>query len=270
MKQMGRKLMGLAMSLVLLAVLLPGTAKAESVPPTGPAGLDLTQAEDVTYSYGENGTANWVKSTHTLTLSGDGKIEAEGDNKGITLPAGSQLVVAENAHWTVKGADSESAGYHGIHVNGDLTLEIKENASLDTAGGNCRTRWGGSGVGVDGGALTAEVAETGSLTAVGGDSSERGGYGIRSGLLHLTNNGTVRAASGKTKDAYSSIGLWSYSGAGTSSISGTGRLLCMGELGITVQKEGIGHPGALKIDGGTVIAVGQSLSGCLLYTSRCV
>ena len=28
MKQMGRKLMGLAMSLVLLAVLLPGTAKA--------------------------------------------------------------------------------------------------------------------------------------------------------------------------------------------------------------------------------------------------
>ena len=44
MKQMGRKLMGLAMSLVLLAVLLPGTAKAESVPPTGPAGLDLTQA----------------------------------------------------------------------------------------------------------------------------------------------------------------------------------------------------------------------------------
>ncbi len=52
-------------------------------------------------------------------------------------------------------------------------------------------------------ARTAEVAETGSLTAVGGDSSERGGYGIRSGLLHLTNNGTVRAASGKTKDAYS-------------------------------------------------------------------
>ena len=109
MKQMGRKLMGLAMSLVLLAVLLPGTAKAESVPPTGPAGLDLTQAEDVTYSYGENGTANWVKSTLTLTLSGDGKIEAEGDNKGITLPAGSQLVVAENAHWTVKGAEDRKS-----------------------------------------------------------------------------------------------------------------------------------------------------------------
>ena len=263
MKQMGRKLMGLAMSLVLLAVLLPGTAKAAEQ--ESPAGLDLTQAEDVTYSYGENGTANWVKSTLTLTLSGDGKIEAEGDNKGITLPAGSQLVVAENAHWTVKGAGSASNAYDGIHVNGDLTLEIKENASLDTAGGNCRTRWGGSGVGVDGGALTAEVAETGSLTAVGGDSSERGGYGIRSGLLHLTNNGTVRAASGKTKDAYSSIGLWSYSGAGTSSISGTGRLLCMGELGITVQKEGIGHPGALKIDGGTVIAVGQSLSGVYMF-----
>ena len=263
MKQMGRKLMGLAMSLVLLAVLLPGTAKAAEQ--ESPAGLDLTQTEDVTYSYGENGTANWVKSTLTLTLSGDGKIEAEGDNKGITLPAGSQLVVAENAHWTVKGAGSASNAYDGIHVNGDLTLEIKENASLDTAGGNCRTRWGGSGVGVDGGALTAEVAETGSLTAVGGDSSERGGYGIRSGLLHLTNNGTVRAASGKTKDAYSSIGLWSYSGAGTSSISGTGRLLCMGELGITVQKEGIGHPGALKIDGGTVIAVGQSLSGVYMF-----
>ena len=263
MKQMGRKLMGLAMSLVLLAVLLPGTAKAAEQ--ESPAGLDLTQAEDVTYSYGENGTANWVKSTLTLTLSGDGKIEAEGDNKGITLPAGSQLVVAENAHWTVKGAGSASNAYDGIHVNGDLTLEIKENASLDTAGGNCRTRWGGSGVGVDGGALTAEVAETGSLTAVGGDSSERGGYGIRSGLLHLTNNGTVRAASGKTKDAYSSIGLWSYSGAGTSSISGTGRLLCMGELGITVQKEEIGHPGALKIDGGTVIAVGQSLSGVYMF-----
>ena len=265
MKQMGRKLMGLAMSLVLLAVLLPGTAKAESVPPTGPAGLDLTQAEDVTYSYGENGTANWVKSTLTLTLSGDGKIEAEGDNKGITLPAGSQLVVAENAHWTVKGAGSASNAYDGIHVNGDLTLEIKENASLDTAGGNCRTRWGGSGVGVDGGALTAEVAETGSLTAVGGDSSVTGGYGIWSGLLHLTNNGTVRAASGKTKDAYSSIGLWSYCGDGFSTISGTGRLLCMGDLGITVQKEESGHSGALKIKGGTVIAVGQSLSGVYMF-----
>ncbi len=44
MKQMGRKLMGLAMSLVLLAVLLPGTAKAESVLANGPgAGLDLTK-----------------------------------------------------------------------------------------------------------------------------------------------------------------------------------------------------------------------------------
>ena len=43
MKQMGRKLMGLAMSLVLLAVLLPGTAKAESVPPTARRGLDLTK-----------------------------------------------------------------------------------------------------------------------------------------------------------------------------------------------------------------------------------
>ena len=134
MKQMGRKLMGLAMSLVLLAVLLPGTAKAAEQ--ESPAGLDLTQAEDVTYSYGENGTANWVKSTLTLTLSGDGKIEAEGDNKGITLPAGSQLVVAENAHWTVKGADSESAGYHGIYADGDLELEIKQNASLDLAGGH--------------------------------------------------------------------------------------------------------------------------------------
>lgn len=50
MKQMGRKLMGLAMSLVLLAVLLPGTAKAAEQ--ESPAGLDLTQAEDVTYSYG--------------------------------------------------------------------------------------------------------------------------------------------------------------------------------------------------------------------------
>ena len=39
----------------------------------------------------------------------------------------------------------------------------------------------------------------------------------------------------------------------------------MGELGITVQKEGIGHPGALKIDGGTVIAVGQSLSGVYMF-----
>ena len=177
-----------------------------------------------------------MKSTHTLTLSRDGKIEAEGDNKGITLPAGSQLVVAENAHWTVKGADSESAGYHGIHVNGDLTLEIKENASLDTAGGIAEHVGAGPVLVWMAARSTAEVAETGSLTAVGGDSSERGGYGIRSGLLHLTNNGTVRAASGKTKDAYSSIGLWSYSRAGTSSISGTGRLLCMGGTRITVQR----------------------------------
>ena len=39
---------------------------------------------------------------HTLTLSGDGTIEAEGDTKGITLPAGSQLVVLSLIHISTK------------------------------------------------------------------------------------------------------------------------------------------------------------------------
>ena len=267
MKQMGRKLMGLAMSLVLLAVLLPGTAKAESVPPTGPAGLDLTkETGNKTYTYG-TGTAEWVYSSdpsttpHTLTLSGDGEIINATEGFGIFLPAGSKLVVAENAHWTVKGADGASAGYDGIRVNGDLTLEVKGNASLDTAGGTCsNTYTGGHGL-YAGGELTAEVEETGSLTATGGDSQKFSGTGIACDLLHLANNGTVKASAGKANGAYSSIGLKSYSGDGVSTISGTGRLLCMGLTGITVQKKVSGLAGALEITSGTVIAVGQSSYG---------
>ena len=274
MKQMGRKLMGLAMSLVLLAVLLPGTAKAESVPPTGPAGLDLTGEDakkSMTYAYGE-GTAEWVYSSdpsttpHTLTLSGDGEIINATEGFGIFLPAGSKLVVAENAHWTVKGADGASAGYDGIRVNGDLTLEVKGNASLDTAGGTCsNTYTGGHGL-YAGGELTAEVEETGSLTATGGDSQKFSGTGIACDLLHLANNGTVKASAGKANGAYSSIGLKSYSGDGVSTISGTGRLLCMGLTGITVQKKVSGLAGALEITSGTVIAVGQSSYGAETLT----
>ena len=45
----------------------------------------------------------------------------------------------------------------------------------------------------------------------------------------------IRDSAGKANGAYSSIGLKSYSGDGVSTISGTGRLLCMGLTGITVD-----------------------------------
>ena len=55
-------------------------------------------------------------------------------------------------------------------------------------------------------------------------------------LLSLTNDGTVKASGGKTGGAYSSSGIRSISGENVSTISGTGRLLCMGSTGITVYK----------------------------------
>ncbi len=73
--------------------------------------------------------ATQVLTPPHLTLSGDGEIINATEGFGIFPSRGQQAGGGGKRPLDGEGSRRASAGYDGIRVNGDLTLEVKGNAS---------------------------------------------------------------------------------------------------------------------------------------------
>lgn len=127
----------------------------------------------------------------TLTITGDGSLEAAGMSYGIANTAGT--IIIENATVTATGTYNE-----GIHATGDLTIT---DATV--------TATGDSGIY----AYTDVTIEDSTVTATGDD-----GRGIHTGQGNITISGGTVKATGKEFGIYANNG--GYSGGMKVTISG--------------------------------------------------
>ena len=198
----------------------------------------------------------------TISISGDGSLNAEGGYEGAGIGGGMFDVVGtikiSGGTITAQGGGS-AAGIGGGYYNDMGTIEISGTADVTATGGSSGAGIGGGIMGGLGGTITITG---GTVNATGGDNAAGIGSGagasgalVSGGTIKIS-GGTVDATAGENAAA---IGTGQYGDGGTIEVSGTADVTATGIIGEDGTGIGWGKNstgGSITISDGTVDATG--------------